>query len=82
VPGSDTDKRAAWPGMWRALHDRTLRVRNQACAIIRARIGLRTNKANATTRMFMMAVSKNTICQLPVETLIMLATGTIGSNWL
>jgi hypothetical protein len=34
------------------------------------------NKAIATTAMFMKAVSKNTRCQLPVDALIMLATGT------
>ena len=56
------------------------RAPDQTCAIIRARIGLRTNKANATTSMFMMAVNKNTICQLPVETLIMLATGTRNAD--
>src|SRR4029077_18564108 len=48
----------------------------QPLAIIRARIGLRMNRAIATTTMFMMAVSRNTRCQLPVEVLMMLATGT------
>ena len=50
--------------------------RSQPLAIIRARIGLRTNSAIATTAMFMIAVSRNTRCQLPVDVLIMLATGT------
>jgi len=49
---------------------------SQPLAIIRARIGLRTNSAIATTAMFMIAVSRNTRCQLPVDVLIMLATGT------
>ena len=49
---------------------------SQPLAIIRARIGLRTNSAIATTAMFMTAVSRNTRCQLPVDVLIMLATGT------
>ena len=48
----------------------------QPLAIIRARIGLRMNRAIATTTMFMMAVSKNTRCQLPVVPLMTLATGT------
>jgi hypothetical protein len=48
----------------------------QPLAIIRARIGLRMNNAIATTVIFIIAVSKNTRCQLPVDALIMLATGT------
>jgi hypothetical protein len=48
----------------------------QPLAIIRARIGLRINRAIATTTMFMIAVSRNTKCQLPVESLMMLAIGT------
>ena len=48
----------------------------QPLAIIRARIGLRMNRAIATTVKFMMAVSRNTRCQLPVDALMRLATGT------
>src|ERR1700688_404327 len=44
--------------------------------ISRLRIGLSTNKANATTTKFITAVTANTMCQLPVAVLIMLATGT------
>ena len=45
-------------------------------ATTRLRIGLSTNRASATTTTFITAVSTNTMCQLPVEALIMLATGT------
>src|SRR5271169_1670225 len=43
---------------------------------MRARIGLSTNSASATTTRFMMAVTTNTMCQLPVASFTMLATGT------
>src|ERR1035438_1169655 len=46
------------------------------CVISRRRIGLRTNKANPTTAIFITAVTANTMCQLPVAVLIILATGT------
>ena len=50
--------------------------RDQPFAIMRARIGLSTNRANATTAKFMIAVTTNTMCQLPVASFTMLATGT------
>jgi hypothetical protein len=58
------------------VRDRRVRTAFQPLAIIRVRIGLRMNRAIATTAMFMMAVSKNTRCQLPVDDLIRLANGT------
>src|SRR6185437_11970453 len=45
-------------------------------ATILDRIGLSTNNAKPTTTRFMIVVSRNTMCQLPVDALIMLATGT------
>jgi hypothetical protein len=39
------------------------------------RRGRRTNRASATTAKFMSVVTRNTMCQLPVASLIMLATG-------
>ena len=42
----------------------------------RERIGLSTNSARPTTAKFMSAVTTNTACQLPVDDLIMLASGT------
>src|ERR1700730_17918732 len=50
--------------------------RSQPCFIARARIGLSTNSAKATTAKFISAVTTNTMCQLPVADLIKLATGT------
>ena len=44
--------------------------------ISRRRIGLRTNRANPTTTKFIKVVTTNTMCQLPVAVLMMLATGT------
>src|SRR5580658_5742255 len=44
------------------------------------RIGLSTNKASATTTKFMIAVTTNTMCQLPVESLMMLASGTRNAD--
>src|SRR5580698_9328094 len=48
----------------------------QPLAIIRARIGLSTKIARPTTAKFMIAVATNTMCQLPVASLIRLAIGT------
>jgi hypothetical protein len=48
----------------------------QPFAISLARIGLSTNSASATTTKFMIAVMTKTMCQLPVEDLMRLATGT------
>ena len=48
----------------------------QPFAICRARSGLSTNNAKPTTMKFISAVTANTICQLPVDVLIRLATGT------
>src|ERR1700757_4619051 len=42
----------------------------------RARIGLSTNITKPTTTKFMMAVTTNTMCQLPVASLMRLASGT------
>ena len=50
--------------------------RFQPFAIARARIGLSTNKASATTMKFISAVTTNTVYQEPVDALIRLATGT------
>src|SRR5579883_3380321 len=44
--------------------------------ICQARSGLSTNIARMTTAKFMIAVTTNTVCQLPVEALTMLAIGT------
>ena len=44
-------------------------------AISRARIGFSTNSASATTTKFISVVTTNTMCQPPVEALMMLATG-------
>jgi hypothetical protein len=44
------------------------------------RMGLSTNRASATTRRFMIAVTTNTMCQLPVESLIRLARGTRNAD--
>ena len=48
---------------------------DQTRSMARRRIGRKTNKANPTTAKFMIVVSRNTMCQLPVASLIMLATG-------
>src|SRR6516164_7771797 len=45
---------------------------------MRCRSGLSTNSAKATTARFMTVATTNTICQLPVALLIMLAT--VGKN--
>ena len=51
-------------------------IRPVSCAVARARIGLSTNSASATTSRFMIAVITNTMCHEPVAFLTMLATGT------
>lgn len=48
----------------------------QRIAITRWRSGLSTNSAKPTTKKFMIAVATNTMCQLPVDDLMRLATGT------
>jgi hypothetical protein len=48
----------------------------QPLAIARARSGLSTKSARPTTTKFMTAVTANTMCQEPVDALIILATGT------
>jgi hypothetical protein len=55
---------------------RAILMRDQLPAIARRRIGRSTNSANPTTAKFMIVVSRKTICQLPVASLIMLAMGT------
>src|ERR1700734_572737 len=48
---------------------------SQPCFIARARSGLSTNSAKATTMKFISAVATNTMCQEPVDDLMRLATG-------
>src|SRR6266446_2243609 len=48
---------------------------SQVRSIARRRIGRKTKRASATTTKFMSVVTRNTICQLPVASLIRFATG-------
>ena len=53
---------------------------DQPLAIMRARMGLSTKIAKPTTTKFMIAVATNTMCQLPVASLIRLAIGTRNAD--
>ncbi len=52
----------------------------QPLAIKRARRGLSTIKASATTTKFVIAVTTNTMCQPPVAVLTTLASGTRNAD--
>jgi len=54
--------------------------RSQPRFIARARSGLSTNSAKATTIKFISAVTTNTMCQLPVDDLTTFAIGTMNAD--